>query len=217
MMEIEERMHDLVNETIYHRFREGTDLQYAFLYFHYLYHTEMLHKNDHLREVFSLIDADADGQLNDRELDSLNHIVYGIQASYQTKRTLLQCLKGNLTEHQREYRDNRGNLKQHIYTMANITFEDVMGCEKAAKELEIAFPFEQKMQKGSDEFVAFQMIKDDYFETQRQLDSVRKRKSKFVCINDDIQVKTTTHERIIRDFYESFFPIPSQFENDRST
>ena len=215
MAEIEERLHDLVNETIHHRFREGTDLQYAFLYFHYLYHKEMLRKTDHLKEVFSWIDTDGDGILNDREFESLNQIVYGVRASYDTRRLLLQCLKGNWTDHQRAFRDAEGSIQQHTFTNIAIRFEDVMGCEKAAKELEIAFPFEQKMTMGSDEYVAFQMIKDDFAETKRQLDSVRKRKSKFVCINDDIQMKTTAHEYVIRDFYESFFPIPSQFEKDR--
>ena len=45
-----------------------------------------------------------------------------------------------------------------------------------------------------------------------QLDSVRARKSKYVCINDNIQNKTDELDRIIHDFYESFFPYPCQFE-----
>ena len=66
-----------------------------------------------------------------------------------------------------------------------------------------------------DEDVAFQMISDDIADTQRQLDSVRRRKSKFVCINDDIKEKNEQLDAIIHDFYESFFPVPSQFEKDR--
>ena len=38
------------------------------------------------------------------------------------------------------------------------------------------------------------------------------RKSKYVCINDNIQNKTDELDRIIHDFYESFFPYPCQFE-----
>ena len=45
---------------------------------------------------------------------------------------------------------------------------------------------------------------------------MRKRKSKFVCINDDLSSKSQEMEAVIHDFYESFFPLPSQFERDRS-
>lgn len=44
------------------------------------------------------------------------------------------------------------------------------------------------------------------------MDSVRARKSKFVCINDNIQNKTEELDGIIHDFYNSFFPLPCQFE-----
>ena len=71
-------------------------------------------------------------------------------------------------------------------------------------------------EQASDENVAFQMINDDFADTLKQLDSVRQRKSKFVCINDNIHNKTPELARIIHDFYESFFPLPSQFEKDRS-
>lgn len=49
-----------------------------------------------------------------------------------------------------------------------------------------------------------------------QLDSVRQRKSKFVCINDDLTEATPEMKDLIKNFYESFFPLPSQFEKHRS-
>ena len=44
------------------------------------------------------------------------------------------------------------------------------------------------------------------------MDSVRARKSKFVCINDDLRFKSEEMDQAIHVFYESFFPTPSQFE-----
>lgn len=37
-----------------------------------------------------------------------------------------------------------------------------------------------------------------------------------MCINDNIQNKTESHDKIIHDFYNSFFPLPSQFEKNHS-
>lgn len=213
---IEKNMTKLVNETIHHRFREGNDLQYAFLYFHYHYHLEWLKRDKQIDLVWSWIDADGDGVLNDNELDSLNVIVNDKRANFQSKDVLLDCLKGNLTENKVLYRDAKHNLKQHAFYSLNITFEDFKQCDLVRYAIELEFPFTVHFEQESDESVAFQMINDDVSNTLQQLDSVRQRKSKFVCINDNIHNKTPQLTQIIHDFYESFFPLPSQFEKNRS-
>jgi len=60
--------------------------------------------------------------------------------------------------------------------------------------------------------VAFEMIGDNYTDSLRQLDSVRARQAKFICINDNMQNPSDALEEVLQDFYQSFFPIPSQFE-----
>ena len=213
---IERNMTELVTDTIHHRFREGNDLQYAFLYFHYHYHLEWLKRGEQMEMVWKWIDADSDGVLNDNELDSLNTIVNDKRAGEKEKIILLTCLKGNLTEKEELYHDARHNLKRHSFYSLNITFEDFKQCDLVRYAIDRKFPFIMHFEQGSDENVAFQMINDDFADTLKQLDSVRQRKSKFVCINDNIHNKTPELARIIHDFYESFFPLPSQFEKDRS-
>lgn len=47
------------------------------------------------------------------------------------------------------------------------------------------------------------------------LDEIRKEKKKFICLNDNIDHSKQGAELsklILVDFYESLFPIPSQFE-----
>jgi hypothetical protein len=65
---------------------------------------------------------------------------------------------------------------------------------------------------GSEKDIAFEMIGDNYTQSLGQLDSVRARQTKFICINDNIQNPTPELENALRDFYLSFFPLPSQFE-----
>ena len=42
--------------------------------------------------------------------------------------------------------------------------------------------------------------------------SIRKRQSKFICINDNVKHMTEELQNELHEFYESFFPYPSQFE-----
>lgn len=47
------------------------------------------------------------------------------------------------------------------------------------------------------------------------LDEIRKRKKKFICLNDNIDHSkhgADLAKLILVDFYESLFPIPSKFE-----
>ena len=60
--------------------------------------------------------------------------------------------------------------------------------------------------------VAFEMVGDDLNKTRDQLASIRARRTKFVCVNDDMRDPTPAHARLLRDFYLSFFPRPSRFE-----
>ena len=56
------------------------------------------------------------------------------------------------------------------------------------------------------------MIGDNYTISLSQLDSIRARQSKFICINDNMNNPTPEMERALRSFFESFFPEPSIFE-----
>ena len=78
---IEKNMAHFFNQTIHHRFREDTDLQYAFLYFHYLYHLEMMKKEEWGKEVWKQIDSNGDGVLDTREIQTLNIMLNAEKAS----------------------------------------------------------------------------------------------------------------------------------------
>ena len=67
---------------------------------------------------------------------------------------------------------------------------------------------------GEDE-LAFQMIGNNVTVVLNQLDWIRKNRRKFVCINDDIDHDRADSKRVrhvLREFYESMFPLSSQFE-----
>ena len=63
-----------------------------------------------------------------------------------------------------------------------------------------------------EEEIAFEMVGDDYNKTKEQLDSVRARKTKFVCINDNMDEPSPELIQLLQDFYLSYFPTRSAFE-----
>jgi len=62
--------------------------------------------------------------------------------------------------------------------------------------------------------VAFYTLEDNEQKVQQDLDRIRARRNKFICLNDDMN-KSMLNKKIvdhIHDFYESFVPTPSPFE-----
>uniref|UniRef100_A0A9J8BXD4 N-acetylglucosamine-1-phosphotransferase subunits alpha/beta n=1 Tax=Cyprinus carpio carpio TaxID=630221 RepID=A0A9J8BXD4_CYPCA len=69
-----------------------------------------------------------------------------------------------------------------------------------------------------EEEIAFKMIRTNVSHVVGQLDDIRKNPRKFICLNDNIDHShkdASTVKAVLRDFYESMFPLPSQFELPR--
>ena len=65
---------------------------------------------------------------------------------------------------------------------------------------------------NGDKSVSFEMITDNATHTRMQLDSVRQKHLKFVCVNDNLEQPSPALEQLLHDFYLSYFPQPSLFE-----
>lgn len=69
-----------------------------------------------------------------------------------------------------------------------------------------------------EEEIAFKMVRTNVSHVVGQLDDIRKNPRKFICLNDNIDhahKDAATVKAVLRDFYESMFPLPSQFELPR--
>jgi hypothetical protein len=93
-----------------------------------------------------------------------------------------------------------------------LTLERVLACDTAREGLRKHARFPRTHSDGVMSEVAFEMVRDDYNRTLSQLDSIRARRPKFVCINDDMQAAPQAVVAALRSFYTSYFPLPSQFE-----
>ena len=210
---IEHEFPAAVAATLRHRFREGTDLQFAFLYFHFRSGLDATRRETSLAAWLHWLDLDRDGALDAHEFRLLAEMLYG-ESDTTTMRRLAECVT-NRSVVWREREDPAGNLRGRKVVEGKVMIDQVMACEEVVRMLRQHATYVPLVEVKTDEDVAFQMISDDIADTQRQLDSVRRRKSKFICINDDIKQKNEQLDAIIHDFYESFFPTPSQFEKNR--
>jgi hypothetical protein len=95
-----------------------------------------------------------------------------------------------------------------------VTLESIRSCQAALegvqRKVKDRMPASHTVSEESE--VAFEMIGDDYNDTLDKLDSVRARRSKFVCINDDMHEAPEALQRLLRDFFLSYFPHPCPFE-----
>ena len=164
MREIESKLSRYVNSTIRHKFRESDDLQYAFLYFHFLGGLMDQAENQNLDRIWrEKLDRDDDGLLNSNEFETLAAMVLGDSAGKEEKLKLLECLGENINFPRGRVipRPPYGSLYFHRSFVSNITLESIRNCSMAATGLAARFPFQGHMETSSDSDVAFQMIQDD--------------------------------------------------------
>lgn len=74
------------------------------------------------------------------------------------------------------------------------------------------YKVDDKYHFTDDSDVGFEMINGILNVTLKQLNSLRQRQPKFICINDDISNNSLIFRKYLNDFYNSFHPIQSPLE-----
>lgn len=108
------------------------------------------------------------------------------------------------------------NCSQRLKIPLEVNKQLFMNCHELWHSLNITaatkkYPHEVQ----GEEDIIFKMIRNNVTYVLNQLDWIRKNRKKFICLNDDLDHKvesTKTIRALLKDFYESFFPIPSRFE-----
>ncbi|KAH8061216.1 hypothetical protein JL721_8875 [Aureococcus anophagefferens] len=87
-----------------------------------------------------------------------------------------------------------------------LVFRDVDRERKAVSELLRRERRERYVVEKNLDEVAFEMLSDDYNATRSQLDSIRARRTKFNCVNDNVDDMTPELAALFRDFFASYYP-----------
>ena len=225
MEEMQARWPALWNETSSHRFRSPRDMQFSFSYYYYAVHRHKLAAVDPSAFLRLLVDHDHDGLLDPNEFRTLVALLRGGKVQEPDLQELADCVRNASLaaadlfhfEERRTHRTAGGLLEKSVSFRRFPSIEEVLNCSQIAAAIRENKEFPKRLhqapQLGSDkEVVAFEMIGDNFTETLSQLDSIRQRQPKFICVNDNMKAPSPELETALRRFYESLFPFPSAFE-----
>ncbi|KAJ7329081.1 hypothetical protein JRQ81_015255 [Phrynocephalus forsythii] len=221
MQELQDLFPEEFDKTSFHKVRHSEDMQFAFSYFYYLMSAV---QPLNISQVFDEVDTDQSGILSDREIRTLATRIHELPLSLQDltglEQMLINCSKSlplNIT------RINIIPPTQEAYYDPNlppVTKNLLTNCKLVTDRIRKAYKDKNKyrFEIMGEEEVAFKMIRTNVSHVVGQLDDIRKNPRKFVCLNDNIDHNhkdAQTVKAVLRDFYESVFPIPSQFELPR--
>uniref|UniRef100_A0A8D0L517 N-acetylglucosamine-1-phosphotransferase subunits alpha/beta n=1 Tax=Sphenodon punctatus TaxID=8508 RepID=A0A8D0L517_SPHPU len=221
MQELQDMFPEEFDKTSYHKVRHSEDMQFAFSYFYYLMSAV---QPLNISQIFDEVDTDQSGILSDREIRTLATRIHELPLSLQDltglEQMLINCSKtlpANITQ------INIIPPTQEAYYDPNlppVTKNLVTNCRLVTDRIRKAYKDKNKyrFEIMGEEEIAFKMIRTNVSHVVGQLDDIRKNPRKFVCLNDNIDHKhkdAQTVKAVLRDFYESMFPIPSQFELPR--
>ncbi|XP_069485998.1 N-acetylglucosamine-1-phosphotransferase subunits alpha/beta isoform X2 [Ambystoma mexicanum] len=221
MQEVQDMYPFEFDKTSAHKVRHSEDMQFAFSYFYYLMSAiEPLN----ISKVFDDVDTDGSGILSDREIRTLATRIHELPLSLQDltslEHMLINCSK---TLHANMTRIEVIPPSQEAYYDPNlppVSKQLVINCKPVTDRIRKAYKDKHKyrFETMGEEEIAFKMIRTNVSHVVGQLDDIRKNPRKFICLNDNINhghKDAQTVKAVLRDFYESMFPIQSQFELPR--
>ncbi|XP_038612406.1 N-acetylglucosamine-1-phosphotransferase subunits alpha/beta isoform X1 [Tachyglossus aculeatus] len=221
MQELQDMFPEEFDKTSVHKVRHSEDMQFAFSYFYYLMSAV---QPLNISQVFDEVDTDQSGILSDREIRTLATRIHDLPLSLQDltslEQMLINCSKvlpANITQIK-----NIPPTQEAYYdpNLPPVTKSLVTNCKPVTDRIHKAYKDKNKyrFEIMGEEEIAFKMIRTNVSHVVGQLDDIRKNPRKFVCLNDNIDHNhkdAQTVKAVLRDFYESMFPIPSQFELPR--
>uniref|UniRef100_H3ACN5 N-acetylglucosamine-1-phosphotransferase subunits alpha/beta n=1 Tax=Latimeria chalumnae TaxID=7897 RepID=H3ACN5_LATCH len=216
MEELQEMFPEEFDKTSVHKVRHSEDMQFAFSYFYYLMSAV---QPLNISEVFEEVDTDYSGILSDREIRTLATRIHELPLSLQDltslEQMLINCSKAlpiNITL------INAVPPTQEAYYDPNlppVTKGLLINCKPITDRIHKAYKDKNKYKYVVDPALLPMQIRTNVSHVVGQLDDIRKTPKKFICLNDNIDHShkdAQTVKAVLRDFYESMFPISSQFE-----
>uniref|UniRef100_A0A1A7Y1F8 N-acetylglucosamine-1-phosphotransferase subunits alpha/beta n=1 Tax=Iconisemion striatum TaxID=60296 RepID=A0A1A7Y1F8_9TELE len=221
MQELQDTFPEEFDKTSGHRVRHSEDMQFAFSYFYFLMSAQ---QQLNISEVFDEIDTDHSGILSDREIRTLATRIHELPLSLQDltglEQMLINCSKTLPTNLTHLHLVSPTQEAYYDPNMPPVTKGLVLFCKPITERIHKAFRDQNKykFEIMGEEEIAFKMVRTNVSHVVGQLDDIRKNPRKFICLNDNIDHShkdAPTVKAVLRDFYESMFPLSSQFELPR--
>lgn len=222
MGELQEKFPKEWEETSSHKLRSPKDMQFAFSYFYFLMSEE---KDMSVEELFNLYDTDHSRTWSDREIRTLMTRLYPAPLNphhlLQFEEFVLTCAKNAPSSEAPAIQMSTPMYERYQDSpLPTVTWNLVNNCPALKKLMltnlgkEKKYPYEIVKEWSKD--VIFKMLHSNVSHLVGHLDDIRRNPKKFVCLNDNLDPKQETENAmvraVLRDFYHSFFPLPSKFE-----
>jgi hypothetical protein len=169
------------------------------------------------------LDADGDGVLSPNELHTLGAVVHKRTPTAGELGELRACLVGAeptpaVQRTSRPDPQGGGEIveERRVVHVRHVTWDTIMGCALVRDALSRNARFGPSAQDmgatASGEEVAFEMVGDDFNKTREQLDAVRARRPRFICINDNMAAAPPAVVALLHDFFEAYYGRPCPVE-----
>ncbi|KAL4165288.1 hypothetical protein KRP22_004017 [Phytophthora ramorum] len=201
-----------VQDTSAHRFRHPEDMQFSFSYFHYLINRVKIHPHT-LEEIWlEYLDANRNGILDENEVLTAASLAHGDAPPEDFVNEVRECVQPEKREKVREIPTAEGTLRLSETLTPYITLENLERCPSVRDALIKNVRYETKVELMPETEVTFHMLSDNYKFAWKQMMGTRARRTKFVCINDDMKNPSTAVSQILHELFLSIWPKRSQFE-----
>ncbi|KAG7379617.1 hypothetical protein PHYPSEUDO_008344 [Phytophthora pseudosyringae] len=201
-----------IQDTSAHRFRHPQDMQFSFSYFHYLINRAKIHPHT-LEEIWhEYLDANRNGILDENEVHTAASLAHGDAPPEDFVNEVRECVQPEKREKVREIPTAEGTLRLSETLTPYITLENLERCPSVRDALIKNVRYESKVELMSETEVTFHMLSDNFKFAWKQMMGTRARRTKFVCINDDMKFPSTAVSQILHELFLSIWPKRSQFE-----
>ncbi|KAE9025878.1 hypothetical protein PR003_g9119 [Phytophthora rubi] len=210
--EIKDHWTKEVQDTSAHRFRHPEDMQFSFSYFHYLINRAKIHPHT-LEEIWrEYLDANRNGILDENEVLTAASLAHGDAPPEDFVKEVRDCVQPEKREKVREIPTPEGTLRLSETLTPYVTLENLERCPSVRDALVKNVRYETKVELMPETEVTFHMLSDNYNFAWKQMMGTRARRTKFVCINDDMKFPSTAVSQILHELFLSIWPKRSQFE-----
>ncbi|RLN26380.1 hypothetical protein BBJ28_00002343 [Nothophytophthora sp. Chile5] len=210
--EIKEHWTVETQATSAHRFRHPEDMQFSFSYFHYALNRAKIHPHT-LEEIWrEYLDANRNGILDENELLTAASLAHGDAPPEDFVTEVRECIQPPKREKVRELPAADGTLRLSETLTPYVTLENLEQCASVRDALLRNVRHEPMVELMTESEVTFHMLSDNYAFAWKQMLGTRARRTKFVCINDDMKHPSTAVSQILHELFLSIWPKRSQFE-----
>eukprot|EP01037_Dinobryon_pediforme_P030749 gene30749-34950_t len=115
-----------------------------------------------------------------------------------------------------EHHHRHGKVVKSVAYFAYPRLSELLECPLIVDALKTRIDWQVRqpshVTESDKDLVAFEMIGDNMTDSLNQLNSIRQRQSKFICVNDNMQNPSPELTQSLRAFCEAMYPTPSDFE-----